>query len=75
MGVVTQLSLERLRTLFGEYRFTDIIATNSGVMDTTYIVSNDRDEYILKKYERDIGEKIALEQALLERSHSMCLFV
>jgi len=75
MGVVTQLSLERLRTLFGEYRFTDIIATDSGVMDTTYIVSNDRDEYILKKYERDVGEKIALEQALLERLYRDALNV
>lgn len=75
MGVITHLSLDQLNTLFGEYNFTQIIATHSGVMDTTYIVSNERDAYILKKYERDISDKISKDRALLERLHAHSLNV
>lgn len=75
MGVITHISLEHLNTLFGEYKFTQIIATDSGVMDTTYIVSNDTHEYILKKYERNISDKISKERALLERLYAHSLNV
>ncbi|QOP42548.1 phosphotransferase [Sulfurimonas sediminis] len=66
MGVKTELTLEELCQLFPKYDFKQIIPTTNGIMDTTYIVKNSSDAYILKKYERKMGKKVQTEQALLE---------
>ncbi|UCN00435.1 phosphotransferase [Sulfurimonas sp. SWIR-19] len=66
MGVKTELTLKQLCQLFPKYDFKQIIPTTNGIMDTTYIVKNSSDAYILKKYEREMGKKVQTEQALLE---------
>ena len=65
MGVITEIKLKELNTLFTTYNFTNIRATSNGVMDTTYIVSNATQSFILKKYERDISRKIENDSQLL----------
>ena len=65
MGVITQIKLDELNSIFTNYNFTKIIPTASGIIDTTYIVYTQDDSYILKKYERDIKEKINQDIKLL----------
>jgi len=65
MGVKTALTLDEANTLFDEYHFTNLQATSSGIVDTTYIATIHDKEYILKKYERDIEEKIQQDAKLL----------
>ncbi|WP_151901379.1 phosphotransferase [Sulfurimonas hydrogeniphila] len=66
MGVKTELTLEQLCRIFPDYGFKQIIPTTNGIMDTTYIVKNSKNSYILKKYERETGKKVQTEQALLK---------
>lgn len=66
MGVKTSLSLDALNKLFASYKFSSLVATDSGIIDTTYIASAAQTSYILKKYERDIAHKIEEDKALLE---------
>ena len=66
MGVKTAISLLELNKLFPSYKFTNITPTTSGIIDTTYIVSSQTSSYILKRYERDITKKIALDIKLLQ---------
>ncbi len=66
MGVVTTITLDKVNTLFPSYNFTNISATSHGVIDTTYIVSDEKQSYILKKYERSIQDKIEEDIKLLE---------
>ena len=66
MGVKTVLTLQEANQLFPSYNFVSITPTKNGIIDTTYIVRNSSSEYILKKYERETGEKIQTEQALLK---------
>ncbi|MDQ7043946.1 MAG: phosphotransferase [Sulfurimonas sp.] len=61
MGVKRALSLKQLRTLFPSYSFTTLCASNSGVVDTTYIT----DKYVVKYYERDIQEFIEFDARIL----------
>ena len=70
MGVKTQITLEELHSLFPSYNFTKITPTTSGIIDTTYIVANEKQGYILKKYERDIPHKITQDKQLLEELHT-----
>jgi len=65
MGVKTTLTLQEAKELFPSYEFIDIIPTQYGIIDTTYIVKNATCEYILKRYEREIEKKIATHNALL----------
>jgi len=65
MGVKTKITLDELNKLFPSYNFNRLSATSSGIIDTTYIVYNDKNSYILKKYERDIKEKIQEDIKLL----------
>ena len=65
MGVKTVISLDEVNILFANFTFTSLVPTSSGVMDTTYIVSDDSHSYILKKYERDIAQKIESDKKLL----------
>ena len=67
MGVKTSISLQKLNQLFPSYRFSKIIPTKDGIMDTTYIVQNSKESYILKHYERDIKQKIILDAKLLKQ--------
>ncbi len=67
MGVKTQITLDELNTLFPVYNFTKITPTNSGIMDTTYIVFTKSCGYILKKYERDISSEIEADKILLAK--------
>lgn len=69
MGVKTHLSLEALNRLFAAYEFSSLVATDSGVIDTTYIASCVQTSYILKKYEREIAQKVEEDKALLEMLH------
>ena len=66
MGVQTQISLEEINDIFPSYLFTSLEATVSGIIDTTYIVSNKDKSFILKKYERDIEHKIEQDIELLD---------
>ena len=66
MGVKTKITLDVLNKLFPSYNFNKLTPTNSGIIDTTYIVYNDKNSYILKKYERDIKDKIDRDTKLLK---------
>ncbi|MBC8238102.1 MAG: phosphotransferase [Helicobacteraceae bacterium] len=67
MGVLTQISLQELKGLFPLYNFIELTPTHSGVIDTTYILSNNNQSYILKKYERDIKTKIDQDRDTLKK--------
>jgi len=71
MGVKRALSLQKLQELFPSYSFDILSPTTSGVVDTTYI----SEQYIIKFYERDIQEKIALDADILLHLHSAALNV
>jgi homoserine kinase type II len=75
MGVKTFISLDELNNIFNSYNFIKITPTISGIVDTTYIVTTKDDQYILKKYERDISKKIKNEIKLLGRLKSFGLNV
>ena len=75
MGVKTKISLVELNSLFPSYNFTKIVPTTSGMIDTTYIVYADERGYILKKYERDIADKIQRDIELLSELKSSGLNV
>jgi homoserine kinase type II len=75
MGTKTLLSLHQLQQLFKSYHFTTIQATLWGVIDTTYIVSNTETSYILKKYERDIKQRISDDTQVLKTLHHSGLHV
>jgi len=66
MGVITTITLDELNYLFPSYGFTKMIPTTSGIIDTTYIVFTDTKGYILKKYERNISNKIEDDKKLLK---------
>ncbi|MCD6433560.1 MAG: phosphotransferase [Sulfurimonas sp.] len=61
MGVKTLITLEEVNRLFPSYNFKNLKPTSSGIIDTTYIV----DDFILKKYERNIKTKIDEDIKLL----------
>nr|WP_321267372.1 phosphotransferase [uncultured Sulfurimonas sp.] len=75
MGVKTVISLSELNSLFPSYNFTEMHPTTSGIIDTTYIVHTKTRAYILKRYERDIPHKIALDIKLLDALKSAGLNV
>jgi len=66
VGVVTLISLEKINKIFPTYGFTKLTPTLSGIIDTTYIVDTKEKSYILKKYERDIPNKIDQDTKLLK---------
>ena len=57
------------------FRSIALTPTESGIIDTTYIVHTQEKSYILKKYERDIPRKIALDTKLLKELNSKGLNV
>lgn len=73
MGVKTIISLDELNRLFPSYNFIGLLPTTSGVIDTTYIASTSKEEYILKRYERDISAKIDENIKLLRELKSIGL--
>ena len=75
MGVKTTINLAELNRLFPSYDFDKITPTTSGIIDTTYIVHTKTESYILKKYEREIPHKIALDTKLLNELKSVGLNV
>ena len=75
MGVITSISLQEVNALFPSFNFTSLDATSSGIIDTTYIVYSKNQSYVLKKYERDIPEKIKQDTRLLYFLHSQGLNV
>ena len=75
MGVKTTITLKELNELFPSYGFTELTPTTSGIIDTTYIVHSKSAGYILKRYERDIPHKIALDIELLDALKSAGLNV
>jgi len=75
MGVKTQISLDKINSMFPTYGFTNLQETSSGIIDTTYIVSNKTQSYILKKYEREIDTKIDEDMELLSELKSVGLNV
>ncbi len=70
MGVKTPLTLQEANTLFATYHFSRITATTHGIIDTTYIVSDQSARYILKKFEAASPRQTAAEQKLLQRLHA-----
>lgn len=75
MGVKTPITLYEINSLFPFYNFTSLVETTSGIIDTTYIVFNDSKSYILKKYERDISQKIQEDIELLSELKKLGLNV
>ena len=75
MGVKTKISLDRLNTIFKTYDFISLDATSDGVIDTTYIANTKQESYIVKKYERDIKDKIDIDKKLLNSLKSAGLNV
>ena len=75
MGVITRISLSEINTLFPSYKFISFEPTESGIIDTTYIVHTKVDSYILKKYERNIPDKIKQDIRLLSTLHQSGLNV
>ena len=75
MGVITKISLEELQQIFPHYSFIKITPTLSGIIDTTYIVENTQQSFILKKYERDIKTKIKKDIELLNLLHNKGLYL
>lgn len=75
MGVVTSITLDELNTTFASYNFIKIKPTISGIIDTTYIVYTPSTSYVLKKYERDIPQKIQKDTELLNILNSAGLNV
>ncbi len=70
MGVKTLLSLQEANTLFAAYDFSRITATTHGIIDTTYILSNQRGRYILKKFEAATPRQTTQEYKMLQILHS-----
>lgn len=66
MGVKTSIKLKEANTIFANYDFTKIAPTKHGIMDTTYILYAKSCGYVLKKYERQIEEKLEIEKSLLK---------
>ena len=75
MGVKTIISLNELNKIFPEYGFVKLVPTVSGIIDTTYIAYTKTKGYILKKYERDIADRIKREIELLKELNSAGLNV
>ena len=75
MGVLTQISLAEINATFPDYDFIKLSPTISGIIDTTYIVHSKTQGYILKKYERDIPDKITKDAELLIELHTRALNV
>ena len=65
LGVKTQLSLSQAQALFPNRGITSLEATTRGVIDTTYRVYTNSQNYILKKYERASLLQVDEEQVLL----------
>jgi Ser/Thr protein kinase RdoA (MazF antagonist) len=70
MSVKTLLTLQELQALFPSYDFIKITPASLGIQDTTYIVENAKERYILKKYEREIANAAVQERALLKKLKS-----
>ena len=71
MGVKTTITLQEAQRLFPAFRLENLQATDDGVMDTTYLLDN----YILKRYERDILQKIDSDAYHLQTLHKAGLNV
>ncbi|HIP20880.1 MAG TPA: phosphotransferase [Sulfurimonas sp.] len=71
MGVKRKLSLTQVKNLFPAYKFSSLVPSSSGIVDTTYI----SDKYIIKYYERGIKEKISLDSDISLRLQSAGLNV
>ena len=67
LGVKTRLSLSQAQALFPNRDITSLEATKRGVIDTTYRVYTNSQNYILKKYERASSLQIEEEQDLLNK--------
>ena len=65
MGVKTFITVNELNDIFTSYKFISLAPTTSGIIDTTYIAYTKEKSYILKKYERDIPNKINEDIKLL----------
>jgi homoserine kinase type II len=63
VGVQTVLSLREAQTLFPHANITQLTPTTFGVIDTTYLTPC----YVLKKYERSIGEKVQKDAEILKK--------
>ncbi|MCF6309459.1 MAG: phosphotransferase [Sulfurimonas sp.] len=75
MGVKTVISIDEINKIFPSFYFIKLTPTISGIIDTTYIAQTKTKEYILKKYERDIGHKILQDVRLLNELKSAGLNV
>jgi len=67
MAVKTKITLHEVNKLFVSFNFIKLVPTTSGIVDTTYIAITKNREYILKKYERDIEDRIKKDTKLLKK--------
>ncbi len=63
MGVQRELTLQEAQQLFCDFEIKSLSPTKDGVMDTTYLSKH----YVLKYYEREMGEKILQDAERLEK--------
>ena len=75
MGVKTPITLKQVQTLFPDFEITTLLPTQNGVMDTTYIAIAITDEYILKRYERELTCKVQEDAKRLQEFHTLGLQV
>jgi len=75
VGVITTITLSEINAILPSYKFIKISPTSDGVMDTTYILHSQDKGFILKKYERQMGEKIERDRELLKTLRSAGLNV
>ena len=67
MGVLTHVTLQEVQELFPSFNIRTLTPTESGIMDTTYIT----DEFVLKKYEREINADADIKLLNLLSSSSL----
>jgi homoserine kinase type II len=61
MGIKTYLTIKEAHSLFPSYKITTLTPSVSGIVDTTYIT----EDFIIKKYERDIQKRVDADIKLL----------
>ena len=66
MGVKTPLTLVQVNQLFSNYQFTILNPSISGIIDTTYFLSDGNNHYVIKRFERAKASDIQRERQLLK---------
>jgi homoserine kinase type II len=71
MGVHTTILLEEVNDIFEGMNFINIMGTNDGICETTYILESKEKKYILKLYEKSSIEQINNKLQLIEQLNTL----